>query len=368
MSVGTLELDPGTRRCRARRHRHQPHRARVRAARVPHAQGRQRGVEARDPRSRVGHRLRRRPERRRGVRRLPAQEDRRAVRARDDARPSAARATGSCPMPDRDACRSAGAEAALVPRRPGPADASSRRSRSRSRSAWPRSGSCASCTTTWSTASKRRTSSSSTSCRRRSIADELQPPTTGQSVLLPRQPGSSVGCEIAARSTRRLRRERNARSRRQAERHARRAAVARRGRLARVDSSPTCLLIVGAALIALVGFAAWFFAGRALRPVEAIRLQAESITGTTIDRRVPEPATHDEVGRLARTMNAMLDRLETSSQKQRQFVSDASHELRSPIASIRTNLEVALRNPDRTDWPAVAQRARWPRTSAWRTR
>ena len=74
-------------------------------------------------------------------------------------------------------------------------------------------------------------------------------------------------------------------------------------------------------------------------------------------RRVPEPDTDDEVGRLARTMNAMLDRLETSAQKQRQFVSDASHELRSPLASIRTNLEVALHNPDRADWPAVAQRA-----------
>ncbi len=91
--------------------------------------------------------------------------------------------------------------------------------------------------------------------------------------------------------------------------------------------------------------------------MEAIRLQAESITGKTMDRRVPEPATDDEVGRLARTMNAMLARLETSAQKQRQFVSDASHELRSPLASIRTNLEVALHNPDRADWPEVAQRA-----------
>ena len=56
-------------------------------------------------------------------------------------------------------------------------------------------------------------------------------------------------------------------------------------------------------------------------------------------------------------MNAMLDRLELSSQRQRQFVSDASHELRSPLASIRANLEVALRHSDRADWPAVAQRA-----------
>src|SRR3954447_7398070 len=124
-----------------------------------------------------------------------------------------------------------------------------------------------------------------------------------------------------------------------------------------VNSVTDVLLIAVPAMIALVGLAAWYFTGRALRPVEAIRQQAESITGTTMDRRVPEPDTDDEVGRLARTMNAMLDRLETSSRKQRQFVSDAAHELRSPLASIRTNLEVALRNADRTDWSAVAGRA-----------
>jgi signal transduction histidine kinase len=124
-----------------------------------------------------------------------------------------------------------------------------------------------------------------------------------------------------------------------------------------VHSVSTVLLFTVPAMIALVALAAWYFAGRALRPVEAIRVQAESITSTTMDRRVPEPDTDDEVGRLARTMNAMLDRLETSSQRQRQFVSDASHELRSPLASIRTNLEVALRNADRADWPEVANRA-----------
>jgi signal transduction histidine kinase len=116
-------------------------------------------------------------------------------------------------------------------------------------------------------------------------------------------------------------------------------------------------LIVVPLMIVLVALAAWYFTGRALKPVEAIRLEAESITGTTMHRRVPEPDTDDEVGRLARTMNAMLARLETSAQKQRQFVSDASHELRSPLASIRTNLEVALHNPERADWPAVAGRA-----------
>jgi signal transduction histidine kinase len=124
-----------------------------------------------------------------------------------------------------------------------------------------------------------------------------------------------------------------------------------------VDSVTDVLYVVVPAMIALVALAAWYFTGRALKPVEAIRLEAESITGTTMHRRVPEPDTDDEVGRLARTMNAMLARLENSAQKQRQFVSDASHELRSPLSSIRTNLEVALHNPDRADWPEVAQRA-----------
>jgi len=124
-----------------------------------------------------------------------------------------------------------------------------------------------------------------------------------------------------------------------------------------VDSVTNGLLIAVPAMIGLVALAAWYFTGRALKPVEAIRLEAEAITGTTMHRRVPEPDTDDEVGRLARTMNAMLARLETSAHKQRQFVSDASHELRSPLSSIRTNLEVALHNPERADWPAVAQRA-----------
>jgi signal transduction histidine kinase len=123
-----------------------------------------------------------------------------------------------------------------------------------------------------------------------------------------------------------------------------------------IDKLKTTMYFAVPTLIALVALATWYFAGRALRPVEAIRAEAESITGSTIHRRVPEPKTNDEVGRLARTMNAMLGRLDESSQRQRQFVSDASHELRSPLASIRTNVEVALRNNARADWNAVAAR------------
>jgi len=106
----------------------------------------------------------------------------------------------------------------------------------------------------------------------------------------------------------------------------------------------TPLLAAGLPLIMLVvGFTVWLLTGRALRPVEAIRSEAEEISATSLARRVPHPGTPDEIGRLAETMNRMLERLEASAGAQRRFVSDASHELKSPIASIRTMLEVARR-------------------------
>jgi signal transduction histidine kinase len=122
-----------------------------------------------------------------------------------------------------------------------------------------------------------------------------------------------------------------------------------------VDAVSHALWLMLPSLVGVVALVAWWLAGRALRPVEAIRLEAESIGGSTIHRRLPEPASDDEIGRLARTMNAMLGRLDRSAQRQRQFVSDASHELRSPVAAIRTDLEVALREGDRADWPSVAR-------------
>lgn len=122
-----------------------------------------------------------------------------------------------------------------------------------------------------------------------------------------------------------------------------------------IESITEALLIGVPALVVLLGALTWVMAGRALRPVEAIRAEAAAITGSTIHRRVPVPATRDEVAALATTMNRMLDRLEDAAVRQRRFVSDASHELRSPVASIRTQLEVGLRRPD-ADWPRIAER------------
>jgi signal transduction histidine kinase len=109
-------------------------------------------------------------------------------------------------------------------------------------------------------------------------------------------------------------------------------------------------------LVGSAGLLAWLLAGRALRPVEAIRTEVEAITGSTLDRRVPVPPSGDEVARLANTMNLMLDRLEDASNRQQRFVADASHELRSPVTAIRTELEVAQRTAGPDDWPRVAER------------
>jgi signal transduction histidine kinase len=109
-------------------------------------------------------------------------------------------------------------------------------------------------------------------------------------------------------------------------------------------------------LVALVGTTTWFLIGRTLQPVESIRQEVADITGSDLHRRVPQPSTRDEIARLASTMNAMLDRLEAATDRQRRFVDDASHELRSPLAVLRGELEIALNHTESADWPAVATR------------
>jgi signal transduction histidine kinase len=116
------------------------------------------------------------------------------------------------------------------------------------------------------------------------------------------------------------------------------------------------LLGIPIALVVAAG-AVWLIVGRALQPVERIRRAVTAITSADLTRRVPEPDTTDEIGHLAQTMNDMLARLEDSTQRQRRFVADASHELRSPLAGIRTSLEVGLAHPDSAPWPTIANRA-----------
>ena len=94
--------------------------------------------------------------------------------------------------------------------------------------------------------------------------------------------------------------------------------------------------------------------GRTLRPVHAITRRTRDISGSNLSDRVPVPATGDDIAELATTMNDMLGRLDEAQQRQRRFIADASHELRSPVAASRAQLEVALAHPDRADWSATA--------------
>jgi signal transduction histidine kinase len=117
----------------------------------------------------------------------------------------------------------------------------------------------------------------------------------------------------------------------------------------------TRLLLAGLpVLLLLVALTTWKLTGRALAPVEAIRAEVDAVSAAELHRRVPAPAGSDEIARLAATMNRMLDRLEEAQARQRRFVSDASHELRSPVATIRQHAEVALAHPGMVDAGSLA--------------
>ncbi|CAN5490997.1 HAMP domain-containing sensor histidine kinase [soil metagenome] len=122
------------------------------------------------------------------------------------------------------------------------------------------------------------------------------------------------------------------------------------------DSRDALLVSLAVAVppaVLLLAVVIWLLVGRTLRPVEAIRAEVAEISGSGLDRRVPAPASDDEIARLARTMNAMLDRVELAAHRQQRFVADASHELRSPLARMRAELEVDLAHPERADLAAT---------------
>lgn len=100
-------------------------------------------------------------------------------------------------------------------------------------------------------------------------------------------------------------------------------------------------------LVALLAITTWIVVGRALRPVERMRVEVDEVTANRLDHRIAGADAPDELGRLAATMNRMLDRLDDSQRTQRRFISDASHELKSPLASLRQYAEVARSYPDR---------------------
>jgi len=115
------------------------------------------------------------------------------------------------------------------------------------------------------------------------------------------------------------------------------------------------LMLIGIPLLLLlIAALTWLAMGRALRPVEAIRAEFAEITAHDLHRRVPDRRTGDEVSRLAATMNATLDQLQRAVGRLRTFTSDASHELRGPLTTLFTRLELAAARPATADWQPVA--------------
>ena len=114
------------------------------------------------------------------------------------------------------------------------------------------------------------------------------------------------------------------------------------------------LLLSTPVLLVIVGFAVRYLVGRSLRQVETVRAQVAVIDAGRLADRVVVPPTNDELSALATTMNAMLARIETADTRQRQFLSHASHELRSPLTTLRTGLEVASQDPTQDTWKDLA--------------
>ncbi len=110
-----------------------------------------------------------------------------------------------------------------------------------------------------------------------------------------------------------------------------------------LDSLLAQLLIVGPLCLALASIGGYFLAAAALRPVEAMRREAEAVSAAEPGRRLTLTPANDELRRLGETLNQMLARLETALERERRFVADASHELRTPLAMLRAELDLALR-------------------------
>ncbi|MCC4908770.1 HAMP domain-containing sensor histidine kinase [Microbacterium sp. cx-59] len=122
-----------------------------------------------------------------------------------------------------------------------------------------------------------------------------------------------------------------------------------------LGTAAALLTVAVPAVILLVAGTTWVVVGRALRPVARIREKVDVISADRLSERVPVPSSGDEIAALATTMNGMLDRLDDAARAQRRFVSDASHELRSPLATIRQYAELADAHPETTSVTELAQ-------------
>jgi signal transduction histidine kinase len=125
-----------------------------------------------------------------------------------------------------------------------------------------------------------------------------------------------------------------------------------------VSQVRTIALIAVPLLSLLVAALVYLLTGRALRPVDRMRAEVDSITAGDLGRRVEGSGRPDEISRLAGTMNSMLARLESAQSRQRRFASDAAHELRSPLASMRAQLDVDLAHPETVEWERSASHVR----------
>jgi signal transduction histidine kinase len=115
------------------------------------------------------------------------------------------------------------------------------------------------------------------------------------------------------------------------------------------------LFVVSLLIVALTAGITSRAVGRTLASVDAIRAELAEITVTDLGRRVPVPGPQDEIRMLAETANATLNRLEAAMEQLRRFTSDASHDLRSPITAMRTQVEEALLHPEDADWPTAGR-------------